>query len=1235
MADVESLELQITGDARSAEQSINSLIGTLDRLKGAIAGVNGNSSSLKSFAAVVNSLDSTAGQKLSSLAAGLQALSGVSNFKISTNIANQITAISDAVKNSSGTDFASLGNITTALQPLSSLEKGNLGSIIGQIEKLPTVMETLNKLDLTALASKIQQLVAALRPLGESMQNVSNGFANFPGRIQQFVAASDRAVSANKSSSTSFAKLGTNISYASRALRKIGRVFSSMIKEANEYIENTNLFSVAMGQYTEEAMEYANEVGRVMGIDPSDWIRNQGLFMTLGTGFGIASDRAKTMSEQLTQLGYDLSSFYNISVEEAMQKLKSGFSGELEPLRNLGYDLSQAKLQAIAASLGIDKMVSSMTQAEKAELRYYAIMTQVTQAQGDMARTLTDPANQLRVLQAQVTLAARAFGNLFIPVLNAVLPIVTALANVITYLATAIARLFGFGTKASSSSGLGGVSEGAESAAESLNNAAGGASKLKKMLLGIDELNVLPDASGGGGGGGGISGDEFGFELPTYNFLDGAVANRVNEIVDKMKEWLGLTEDIDSWSDFFSTRLGGILMLIGTIGTGLVAWKLSNPLMEGLDILMLTLKAASGNKGAGSAFTLFFGEKAIAGLEKFMALIGSTPIGKLLLGAGGSSIGSTAAAIAGVVAAVAALASGLVIVTMESENFRRGIVTAFEGIGWLVEGVIGIIKDVCNTLGIIASTAMDNLRDIAPTELLDFISALELGIGDLLVAAGGFALFGPWGLLIEGVVLGVKALGYAASESLTPVELFGDGISELTKAKVEPFIDSMDDLGSTIKQLDWGNAIVSEADVANIGAKLATITETILNELSSDRNQALATLDPLKAALGDERFAELTEKVEASYNKQVEQVTMWQDEINTIVATAQAERRSLTEAEAAQIESIQAKMKETGIKYLSESETESNLILQRLKDSSAQLTAEQASEVIKNAITARDETIAAANAQYEGICMEAQRMLDTGAITKKEYDEIVAAAQKAKQDAVTAADDQYSEILKTAKGKMGEYAKYIDEKTGEIKTNWQVWCDGLASRWNETWSSIDTWWKNTAQPAINDILKGIGSIFDPATYQGMWNKFLTWWNGLNIPQLNFKMPHFSWGYVPATGITKKILDALNIPAYLPSLSVSWYANGGFPADGEMFVAREAGPELVGTIGGRTAVANNDQIVESVSQGVYRAFSQAMSESGGNQVVEAKVNDKVLFEVIVGRNRQETMRTGRSPLLGGV
>ena len=136
---------------------------------------------------------------------------------------------------------------------------------------------------------------------------------------------------------------------------------------------------------------------------------------------------------------------------------------------------------------------------------------------------------------------------------------------------------------------------------------------------------------------------------------------------------------------------------------------------------------------------------------------------------------------------------------------------------------------------------------------------------------------------------------------------------------------------------------------------------------------------------------------------------------------------------------------------------------------------------------------------------------------------------------------------------------------------------------------------------------------------------------------------YSYGSSFADGISKAIRSAsfptlrgtVNTYGGNATMSFSAYASGGYPTTGEMFVAREAGPELVGTIGNRSAVVNNDQIVDSVSKGVYQAVSSAMSQSGGDKVVEAKVNDKVLFEVMVSRARQETMRTGYNPLLGGV
>ena len=346
--------------------------------------------------------------------------------------------------------------------------------------------------------------------------------------------------------------------------------FNKFITASSDYVENVNLFTVSMGEYAEEAKKYAEEVGNIMGIDPGEWMRNQGVFMTLAKGFGVAGDRANTMSKNLTQLGYDLSSFFNISTEDAMQKLQSGIAGELEPLRRIGYDLSQARLELEAYNLGIRKKVSEMTQAEKAELRYYAIMTQVTDAQGDMARTLDAPANQLRILKAQVTQATRSIGNLFIPILNKVLPVANAVLQVIRAIADTIARLFGIEIATvdfeGASQTAGEISNGMEEASES-------AKKLKDYTMGFDELNIINPNSDSSGEDGTLGGG-FDFELPEYDFISDATQTKVDEIVEKMKEWLGLTKDIKSWHDLLDTRLGAILITVGLIGTGIAAWKI-------------------------------------------------------------------------------------------------------------------------------------------------------------------------------------------------------------------------------------------------------------------------------------------------------------------------------------------------------------------------------------------------------------------------------------------------------------------------------------------------------------------------------------------------------------------------------------------------------------------------------------------------------------------------------------
>lgn len=579
--EIQGLEFQIVNDSTQTEQGLEALRNTLGRLRTACGstatGLSGTAKSVRELKNALQGLNSgDVQQKITRIAGALNALGQVSNVKISSSVANQLTAISGAIDNLKWTDGDKLTALADGLRPLSELGKSNLTTFINQLGKLPTVIEELEKADIDKFTRQMTDLAAAMKPFADEMQKVSNGFSAFPSRIQRLITSTERYNSTVRRATTHtglFGKAlgGLKFAVVWQMARKVGSMLGTVITESNEYQENMNLFTVAMGEYAESALEYGETVSEVLGIDLSDWIRNQGVFNTLLTGFGDTADRAALMSKNLTQLGYDLSSFFNISVEDSMQKLQSGISGELEPLRRLGYDLSQARLEAVALSLGIDKSVSSMTQAEKAELRYYAIMTQVTTAQGDLARTLEAPANQLRILKAQVEMAGRAIGNIFIPALNAILPYGIAVVQIIREIANAIASLFGFQMTEVDYSGITSAGVGAGELADNLDDAAGAAKKLKQYTAGFDELNVFsPDtASGSGVGAGGGSGFEF--ALPEYDFLGNAVTTRVDEIKKMLENTLA---DITVMVSGFSLAVGAILVLTGAnipLGLGLMA----------------------------------------------------------------------------------------------------------------------------------------------------------------------------------------------------------------------------------------------------------------------------------------------------------------------------------------------------------------------------------------------------------------------------------------------------------------------------------------------------------------------------------------------------------------------------------------------------------------------------------------------------------------------------------------
>lgn len=309
------------------------------------------------------------------------------------------------------------------------------------------------------------------------------------------------------------------------ALKKVVNMFSGFVTESTQYTENLNLFRVTFGELADEAENFANSFANALGLDVSQVMRNMGFFNQISTGFGLASDEAYKMSETLTQISYDISSFFNLPIDDAISKVQSGLAGELEPLRRIGYALDQATLQQLAYNLGIEKSVRNMTQAEKAQLRTIAIYEQSKNVMGDLAETIESPANQLRILQQQFVLLSRSIGNIIVPILNKVIPYINGFVQGLTSVFNQVALIFGFE-----------LGQGARDSANSISEVSGAIEEtenaLKKTLLPFDKFLSLAQTETED------TSSSFTLEIPTYDALAGLeiISSKIEEISTAIKK---------------------------------------------------------------------------------------------------------------------------------------------------------------------------------------------------------------------------------------------------------------------------------------------------------------------------------------------------------------------------------------------------------------------------------------------------------------------------------------------------------------------------------------------------------------------------------------------------------------------------------------------------------------------------------------------------------------------------
>lgn len=803
MADVDitSLSVEISAESQGAELNIDKLTTAISNLR-----TKGN------VTKVVNSLDKLAGSiaTLKQASAGMSGLNKITSFlnglsnvnptasaKSINTVVNAIKKIPAAVSGLNGVDFYSMSGsitqLTNALAPLSILDASNLkalGSAFNAIGKVPDLTDKLKATDLDSFASSCQKISTALAPLASQLDKVGNAFAKLPPQLSKVVTQANRVTAANEKQRKSYLSLSNQMNGFMRnmaklvSLKAIAEYLGNAVAKFNDFYEATDLFHNAMGNLSGEADTLISKMQGLLGVDPTKAMTYMATIQSLGTSFGLTSDKAYILSKNLTQLAYDEGSYWNKDVAETFTAMSSAISGEIEPIRRLGVDLSQARLQQELLALGFNKQVSSLSQADKAVLRYIAIMKQTANVQGNLAQTIQSPANQIKILKAQLDMLAKSVGSLLYPAMKSILPPLIAAVQLIREFVEWVAKLMGvkvvFTDFTKSAGSVGSIGDAMDDTADSTKKAA---KALKDYTMGFDELNIIDPTQGSSGSGGGASaGNILGdVDLSGYDMFKNYVGNAVDEIKAKLEK---------------------LAPLIAGISAGFATWAIGNALLEALNKI----------KGDGSL---------IEGILKLW----KSPI-------------------MGAAVAVGIMVARFVDLYQNSEAFRKGlervrsmIYLAAEGLrqGWnisLTDGKLGesikYLKESFSNLkqviwNLIPESWQDGISS-AFKSISDVVKDLDLDVGDLITTLMGIGLIvsghpvaGLAVLGFEAITVAVRGLGSESQKEAFEMETDWFNAFKSMGEKVADFVgDAITAIGNLINDfaifIGWIQNGVSETD---------------------------------------------------------------------------------------------------------------------------------------------------------------------------------------------------------------------------------------------------------------------------------------------------------------------------------------------------------------------------------------------------------------------------------------
>lgn len=582
-AEIYRLEIEVETQATKANNALDKLVGKLERLAGSLGNIDGNaltglSKGIDSLSNSMQGMKNVGTADFTRLAKNISQIGSVDTSGINKT-ANAINRISSSLGQPESVinGAAAIGELAKGISKL-----GNK-SVVTAIDNMPKLATALNSMMNTlskapTVSSNLINMTTALAGLANQGSKVGSTTRSMTSSLNGYSASAQRASKSSKGLASVFGSLYANFFWVKRGADKLW----NSIETSMDYVETLNYFDAAFGQVAESAVSQWEDAGTEsaeayyksfsdrakqitskmtgfsvkddgtlqatgqpsLGIDPEKLMNYQATFGQMASSMGVTAETSLKLSQALTEIGGDLASVKNLDFDKVWNDMASGLAGMSRTLDKYGVNIRNVNLQQKLTELGIQANITALNQNDKALLRAIILLDSTKYAWGDLATTINQPANQLRLIESNFQNLSRTIGNLFLPAVSNVLPYVNAMVIALQRLATWLGNLLGIdlskvtSSVADSSFDFGSIADEAEAATEAVN-------KLQKGIRKFDELDVITTSSGSSSGSGGLDSglldDAFNKSFEEYQKAwDEAFANMENkaqDLADKIEKF--------------------------------------------------------------------------------------------------------------------------------------------------------------------------------------------------------------------------------------------------------------------------------------------------------------------------------------------------------------------------------------------------------------------------------------------------------------------------------------------------------------------------------------------------------------------------------------------------------------------------------------------------------------------------------------------------------------------------